>query len=151
MAKPKKIVWPCPHCPQKYTLKQTLNNHKNRVHSTNLTLKCAKCERELHSKFAIDRHIKQNRCKLSTRNMKCNHCGTELKNLFNFDRHILNLHTAASSPIQCSECPTSFATRFEFKLHKVMLEAKKKHFTLPIDEQSRINMAIDNTMAYTPY
>ena len=107
--------------------------------------------RELHSKFAIDRHIKQNRCKLSTRNMKCNHCGTEFKNLFNLDRHILNLHTAASSPIQCSECPTSFATRFEFKLHKVMLEAKKKHFTFPIDEQSRINMAIDNTMAYTPY
>ena len=34
---------------------------------------------------------------------------------------------------------------------QVFLEAKKKHFTLQIDEQSRINMAIDNSMAYTPY
>ena len=120
-----KNVWKCDKCDKTYTLKQTLNTHKNRKHRE-VNHVCPTCNAQFNDKSTWKRHVRFQRCKDKSKILNCETCGMLFRKRYNLKRHIETHHSGPTEPFNCDKCEKIYYSSAALRLHK------KEHITVKI-------------------
>ena len=121
----KKTVKSCPHCDEKFEVKNTLKRHMLRVHGDDngvMYYSCDKCDYKNKSNFELKDHINAMHTKEEL--YQCTICNFSTYRKKNLRSHIRNIHEK-HKPNKCEKCFAAFLTKRELIGH---MERKHQKF-----------------------
>lgn len=101
-------IYPCTQCPRKFRSRKKCQLHEFGHRSNN---KCGKCQRQLKSFMAYEKHASQ--CEYQT--FTCEICGKVASSKTN-----LNSHMATHGDFDCEVCDLNFDQKSKYKSHMLI-------------------------------
>ncbi|XP_050360137.1 zinc finger protein OZF-like isoform X2 [Nymphalis io] len=113
----------CNECDAKFIVKRSLQDHIDWMHLNNTEHACNKCTKVFINSASLKKHREfVHEKKRPPRNKICDHCGRGFTSLSILRSHI-RTHTG-ERPLQCAQCPATFAHSAALYTHNKLLHAK---------------------------
>ena len=106
----------CSVCSSRFSQRASLAKHM-KTHNTVPKLECSYCGNELKDKESLNRHIKM----VHVNCQFCNECFCSNKKL---EAHVLKVHRDEDPPYKCTECPSTFVAKLNYRKHMKTIHRK---------------------------